>query len=115
MKKIKIIFTAAIISFALASLATGDGVTQRKQVVNISLDRAIYNYALGQAIYMQLNDDFLSEEKPVYVCRVFFEDKIYLISGSASQWTDFFDQWGSTFKKKWVYQVNPTATGPEIK
>jgi hypothetical protein len=115
MKTVKFLLIAAVFSCAMINLASGDGFTQKKQVVKITLDRAIYNYSLGQAIYTQVNDEFLAKEKPVYVCRVLHQGKIYLVTGTANQWMDFFDQWGASFKKMWTFRVRTTAHGPEIR
>lgn len=114
MKTLKLTIVAVVLSFAMINIAAGDGLTQKKKVVNITFEKAIYNFGLAQAMYTQLNDEPLAAEKPIHVFRVYHQGSMYMVSGTTSQWSDFFEQWIAPFKKKWRSKVKSTAFGPEI-
>ncbi len=114
MKALKFFVVAAIVSCSMIHLAAGDGIIQKKKVVTITFQRAIFNPGLAQAMYSQINPDFINTEEPGHLCRVLYQGNIYLISGTTSQWEDFFEQWKPHYKEKWRSKIATTAFGPQI-
>jgi hypothetical protein len=109
MKNLRFVFLAAIFSLAAINLASGGELTKRYKTVEMDFERAFFNYELAKSMYLQLHDKPLDSEIPVYVFRVFHQDKIYMIKGSYHQWKDFFDAWGGPSRQQWWPQSKKGA------
>ena len=89
MKNIKFAFVAAIITFS--ALSFGAGIPDRPGYVQIiSLEQAMSNQDMIQAMHEQINPDFLSLEQTVYYAYVEFANNLYLVYGELSEWKLFF-------------------------
>ena len=89
MKNLKFALVAAFITFAM--LSYGAGIPDRPgHVQTLSLEQARTNPDMVQAMYQQIDPDFLSLEQAVYYAIVEFADKVYVIYGSLRDWKFFF-------------------------
>ncbi len=59
--------------------------------VEISLQSAMHNATLVDAMHAQLNPSFLKVDRPVYTRRVQVKNVFYYISGSYYEWSKFFN------------------------
>ena len=89
MKNLKIALVAALFSFATLSFAGGFS-DRPDRVQSISLEQAISNPDMVQAMHEQLDPDFLNGEQTVFYAVVTFAGKVYVVHGSSRAWKAFF-------------------------
>ncbi len=106
MKALKCVLVAALFAVAMAGYASADEAPKWKvktnftsKIVKISFSQALMNPGLVDAMQAQLAGTILSPDKPVYVARVSYDNKLYLISGTYEQWSKFL---GMHWKSKIV-------------
>jgi hypothetical protein len=106
MKKLTLILTAAILSLAFmtANTASGDEFHAKKSAVKLTFEKATSIPGLVQAMYAQIDKDILKSNFEVYVARVKYNGKVYLIYGTYGQWENFLT-------KKWQYWSEKTTGG----
>jgi len=91
MKTLKLAMVAAILSLAMISFAGEKPNPTAKNVVKISLSKAQAEPGLVIAMQAQLKMSFLKVEKQgLYVGTVYYNNVIYKIYGSRTQWIRFF-------------------------
>jgi len=100
MKTLKFALIAAIVACTMVSLAYADGFNEDAKpakVINITLDRAVRIPGLAAAMYLQIDQsELLKGIQNIYVAEVFFQGKLYRISGTYAQWMKFF-RWHKEF------------------
>lgn len=97
MKTLKCVLLTALFAVAMIGNAVADEAPKVKakkvvsaRIVKITFEKAIQNPGLLSAMNAQLDKSLISEDKPVYVARVCYAHRLYLISGSQDQWKRFF-------------------------
>ena len=121
MKTLKCVLLAALFAIAMAGYASADEAPKFRvnksftsKIVKISFSQALMNPGLVNAMQAQLSGTLLSPEKPVYVARVSYDNKLYLISGTYEQWSKFL---GMHWKSKIIpfsnHPVRPVSPSTE--
>lgn len=91
MKNLRLAMVAAILSLAMLSYAGVKPSPTSKTVVKITLKQAQTEPGLVIAMQAQLKISFLKVEKNgLYVGTVYYNNVIYKIYGSRTQWVRFF-------------------------
>ena len=98
MKTTKFVFVIAFVAFATMIFAQA-GISSQvdpepiQKCIKISLDKAIQNPRLVTAMHQQLSvrmlKTYLAE---IYTPKVYFQHKVYYISGTYNQWWMFFNK-----------------------
>ncbi|MCU0370995.1 MAG: hypothetical protein MUC31_06240 [Bacteroidales bacterium] len=98
MKTLKIAVIAALVAFTMVSLSYADGIKEKpkfKLGVCISLEQAIKIPGLVRAMYQQISlKQVLEAHQHVYVAKVYYDGRVYSISGTLDQWLRFFNMDG---------------------
>jgi hypothetical protein len=95
MKTLKLALIATFVTLAMGSFA-GEGsdidrITKKRRVIHLSLERAVQNPELLQAMYSQLyGPEFMAEESSTYTAEITMGRIIYKITGTFEQWARFF-------------------------
>ena len=93
MKNIKLVLIAALITFTSVGFAqTGEYIGKLKpETIKISLDEALAMPGLVEAMYEQLDESMLENEKGgEVVFKVVYKDILFLIIGNYEEWLKFF-------------------------
>lgn len=97
MKTLKCVFLAALFAFAMTGNALADEAPKFKakpvvnsNIVKISFEDAIRIPGLLNAMNAQLDNSLIGDDQPVYVARVCYAHRLYLIYGTQEQWRSFF-------------------------
>ena len=88
MKNLKYVIIAVLVTFVLSAYA--DEYKSVKKIYKISLQNAIKDPGLVHAMYQQIPENFIKDEKPHYVAVVSYRHRIYAIHGSLRAWKLFF-------------------------
>jgi hypothetical protein len=98
MKTLKCVLLAALFAVAMIGSAVADEAPKAKAkkvvsgyIVQIAFQNAIQNPDLLNAMNAQLDRSLINDDKPVYVARVCYAHRLYLISGTQDQWKRFFN------------------------
>lgn len=102
MKTLKYAIIAVFVTCTMVSLAKADGLKEKpKNIISLTLEKALHNQGLVVAMYQQLNPSFLNNNQLTYTVSVNFEGTLYRISGTYSQWREFFRRpWGQMTQVK---------------
>lgn len=97
MKTSKLLMVATIVAIVMASFAIttevkagSDTPPTTPNVVHITLTQAIQHTVLVNAMYNQLDDNFLVGDHFWYTQPVLYNGTIFMISGTLNQWLNFF-------------------------
>ena len=91
MKTMKLAMVAMLIAFTSVCFASGDEFRSKpKEVVKITLEKALYFPELVAAMQEQLTPEFLGNVQAVYTADIIYEDVIWRISGTLEEWEQFF-------------------------
>jgi hypothetical protein len=99
MKTLRLALIAVLVAFVAANVANADGFKiqpKAMKVIKITLEKAVSDPGLMNAMYVQLNPEFLKDDLPFYTKRVIYNSNVYLISGSHAQWVLFFKKSSKT-------------------
>ncbi len=98
MKTTKFVLVITMVAFATMIFAQAEISNQvqpepLKKCIKITLEKATQNQRLVIAMHQQLSVKMLKLYLPeIYTPRVYFERKVYLISGTYNQWWMFFNK-----------------------
>jgi len=96
MKTAKLVMIATLLSFTAVSIANSDGFIGRpivKQAVSISIENALHNPGLENAMHQQLKASILYFfVGPTLTVDVKYIKVNYRITGSYGQWLEFFQR-----------------------
>lgn len=112
MKTLKLALVAALVAFAMVSVANADGFKSKPKftkMVILTVEKAMQDPGLVAAMYAQLDEkDILHFALPPYIFEVNYNGAHYLISGTLGQWIQFFRLKGVTSKKskEVVFNIN---------
>jgi len=94
MKTLKLALVAALVAFAMVTVASADGFKSKPKftkMVNLTIEKAVQDPGLVAAMYAQLSeDDILNFALPPYIFDVKYNGALYRISGTRAQWIRFF-------------------------
>jgi hypothetical protein len=95
MKTLKLALFATLVAFAMASVASADGVNNLPKpvkVMNISLEQAMHYPGLVAAMYVQIDKkSFLHNPSLIYTAEVTYSGILFRISGTREEWLRFFN------------------------
>lgn len=99
MKMLKIAVIAVLAAVTIVSLAYADDFKSKpvfKKVVNVTLDKAGTIPGLIPAIYEQVDENVILDlpNTDVYIAQVQFQGNTYRITGTRTQWINFFNREG---------------------
>jgi hypothetical protein len=101
MKAIKFSVIAAIVAITMVSSTYADGIKlipKLKAAVNLNIDQAIKMPGLVRAMYQQVTrEQVIAAHQHVYVAKVYYEGKVYFITGTFDQWMRFFLMDGGSY------------------
>jgi hypothetical protein len=101
MKSLRISVIAVIVALTTVSSSYADGIKlnpQLKASVSISIEQAIRIPGLVRAMYQQVTkEQVIAAHQHVYVAKVYYEGKVYFISGTFDQWIRFFQMDGGSY------------------
>jgi len=94
MKTLKFALIAALVTCTMVSFASADGFKSKpvfKKVVKLTINKAMQNPGLVEAMYEQVDkDDVLNCKCWYYVADVTYNGNIYRITGTRHLWIRFF-------------------------
>jgi hypothetical protein len=92
MKTLKLIIIALFVTVTAINFSNADGFKAKPtaKIINLTIQQAVQDPALVLAMHQQLNPDFLSNNQPVYVGVVKYNNYTVRISGTYDQWRIFF-------------------------
>jgi len=94
MKTIRCFLMLALVSFAMMSFATND-VDRTNPKTKISIEKAAHNPGLTRAIYQQVDISILDGNRTTLISApVKYKNTIYIVFGTYTQWSDFFNAEG---------------------
>jgi len=103
MKSAKLILIAVLVATAIVNTANAD-IPRRdaaSNIIRLTYTEAIQDAGLVAAMHAQLNGAFLgSPGLNTVTLRVKFQNHVYLITGTRTQWNIFFNYNGITEKPK---------------
>ena len=101
MKNLKLLVITVMFATAIVNLSYADGfkVSPTRNVIKVTFQEAIQNAGLVIAMHQQLNGGFLGGPVITRITlTVYYQNYIYLITGTSDQWSLFFNSYGITEK-----------------
>ncbi len=90
MKTLKFALIAVILSVAFAGYAS-DHKKNVDRIIKISIEKALEDRSLVRQMYVQLDENtLLKERSKMYIARVRYNKRIYVIYGTHKEWVAFF-------------------------
>jgi len=94
MKTMKLTLVAAVLALFMIGVTNAQDIKEKPKFqvgVCMSLKNAVNDPGLMKAIYQQVSmQEVIKAHKHVYTAKVYYNGKVYLITGTFDEWMDFF-------------------------